>query len=135
MTDDRNRELYAGLHLLDRQLKDRHDHLCGKVDDLELGPLGDGGDLYVTGLYTGPGALLTRLGMPKIGAWVRRAITGDEVGSESDETLVPFAKVRDIGDHLTLGLDAEELATHDAERWTRDHVVAHIPGSDRDAAE
>ena len=129
-----DRVLYAGLQLLDRQLKDRRGRLCGKVDDLELGA-GDDGSLYVTGLYTGPGALLTRLGMPKLGAWVRRAVTGGHEGAESDETLVPISKLSEIGDHLTLDLDATELATHDAERWTRDHLIGHIPGSDRDASD
>ena len=38
MTD--GRVLHAALHLLDRQMRDRHGTLCGKVDDLELSLVG-----------------------------------------------------------------------------------------------
>ena len=54
--------LYAGLELLDRQLRDRDGRLCGNVDDLEIERSPDTGELYVTAFVAGPGALLQRTG-------------------------------------------------------------------------
>jgi hypothetical protein len=56
--DDR---LDALLSLMDRQIADRDGRLVGKVDDLELTEQEDG-DLNVTGILTGPAALVARLG-------------------------------------------------------------------------
>jgi sporulation protein YlmC with PRC-barrel domain len=50
----------GALHLLDRQLIDADGKLLGKVDDVELTERA--GALLVTGLQTGPAALLNRLG-------------------------------------------------------------------------
>ncbi|MGY2702322.1 hypothetical protein [Nocardioides sp. HB32] len=57
------------LHLLDRQLIDSQGRLFGKVDDVELTPtyvLDDGDEnadrLAITGILTGPAALLDRFG-------------------------------------------------------------------------
>lgn len=54
------RTLDGALHLLDRQLVDCEGMLLGKVDDVELTRVGD--DLAITGVLTGPAALLSRLG-------------------------------------------------------------------------
>lgn len=48
------------LHLLDRQLLDCNGEFLGKVDDVELTE--DAGTLVVTGVLTGPAALLDRFG-------------------------------------------------------------------------
>lgn len=119
------RVLYAGLRLLDRQLVDRHGTLCGKVDDLEIEQDEASASLYVSAILTGPGALLQRVGRRRLGGWLRRF--AGEAGR------VPFSRVSDIGDHVTLALDAHEVATHNGERWVCDHVLAHIPGSGHDA--
>jgi hypothetical protein len=50
----------GALHLLDRQVIDADGRLCGKVDDVELTQTPDA--LQVTGLLSGPPALLERLG-------------------------------------------------------------------------
>lgn len=58
------------LHLLDRQLIDRDGELLGKVDDVELTPLyllaggqhGADDRLAITGVLTGPAAILDRFG-------------------------------------------------------------------------
>lgn len=52
--------LDGALHLLDRQLVDSEDRLLGKADDVELTERD--GALVLTGLLTGPAALLGRLG-------------------------------------------------------------------------
>lgn len=50
----------GAFHLLDRQLIDSQGELLGKVDDVELTPID--GSLTITGLLTGPAALLDRFG-------------------------------------------------------------------------
>ena len=84
------RVLYAGLELLDRQLRDRHGRLCGKVDDLELERSPETGELYVTAIVAGPGALLQRMGRRRLGGWIERAnrLVNDP---EQDRNLIPLA--------------------------------------------
>ena len=54
-------DLDATLHLLDRQIVDSEGAMVGKVDDVELTE-DHHGALRVTGLLTGPAALVPRLG-------------------------------------------------------------------------
>jgi hypothetical protein len=125
---DTGRVLHAGLQLLDRQLVDRNTWLCGKVDDLELESLPDSGGLYVSAVLTGPGALLTRTGHTRLGSWLREHL-GRPDRDRGDTGRIPFSRVADIGDHVTLSLDADEVATAGGERWAREHIIEHIPGS------
>ena len=53
---------------------------------------------------------------------------GAEEGAGADRLLL-------VNLGVDLALDADDLATFAVERWTRDHVVAHIPGSRHDASE
>jgi hypothetical protein len=126
------RVMHASLELLDRQLRDRSGVLCGKVDDLELTRF-DTGTLYVTAIITGPGALLRRLGRRRIGAWLERAAALFGAVDRDDAGRVPMAHVSSLGPTVDLALDASEVATHAVERWARDHVISHIPGSRHDA--
>jgi hypothetical protein len=128
------RILHAALHLLDRQLRDRDQELCGKVDDLEL-ERAEGGDWYVSAVMAGPGHLLYRIGRRTAGAWLSKLTTHIERSSLEDPGRVPYERVSSIGVTVDLALDADDLATFAAERWTRDHIVGHIPGSRHDAAE
>lgn len=114
------RHLWAGLDLLDRQLLDRDGRMCGNVDDLSLGPPDDEGRVFVTGIHTGPGALLLRMKRRTLGRWLRDAYAAEPI---------PIARVADIGTHVTLSLDASEVPTFGGERWVRDHVITHIPGA------
>ena len=127
------RVLHAGLQVLDRQLVDRTGRLCGKVDDLELTEPDEQGRLYVAAVLSGPGALLARTGHVRLGTWLRRVTAFALPGDRDDPVRVPFNRVADIGNHITLSLDAEEVATFAGERWMRDHVIGHIPGSRHDA--
>jgi hypothetical protein len=125
------RVLWAGLHILDRQLIDRDGNMCGNADDLEIAPLKKSGPWYVTAIHSGPGALATRLGHTRFGGWVER------VHAYTDEDVlrpIPFDKVTDIGSAVKLAADAGELPASATQRWVRDHVIAHIPGA-RHAAE
>jgi sporulation protein YlmC with PRC-barrel domain len=129
---DQGRVLHAGLQLLDRQLVDRNGGLCGKADDLELEPSEDGSAWHVTAIITGPGALLTRTNHRRLGGWLRRFVREHVPGRDQDPGRIPFRDVREIGDEIVLSVDGEELATSGGERWVRDHVIGHIPGSGHD---
>ena len=121
------RVLFAVLHLLDRQLVDRRGRYAGKVDDLELTPDEDG-TLFVSAVISGPGALSRRLGARRLGAWLERALAclGDP---PANDPHIPFTRISDVGDHVTVAAEHHELATFAAGRWVRDHVIHHIPGS------
>jgi hypothetical protein len=107
-------ELDAALHLLDRQLVDVDGEPVGKVDDLELTEQADGPP-FVSAILSGPGALGPRLG--RWGRWLGRT------------HRLPLALVNKIGTCVELVASADDLATRDAERWTSEHVIGHIPGS------
>jgi hypothetical protein len=129
------RVLHAGLQLLDRQLVDRSGRLCGKVDDLELTEPDEGGNIYVAALLCGPGALLTRTKHRDLGQWLRRLVQTEFPSTRDDPVRVPLSLVADVGNHVTLAMDSDQVATFAAERWTREHIIGHIPGSGRDAGE
>lgn len=122
------RTSWAGLHLLDRQLIDRDGRMAGCVDDLELESSDDTGQLYVTAIISGPGALAQRMGRRRFGTWMRwvHAIvsTGD-----GDPSRIPFNLVSDIGSHITIAADHGDVGSGSAERWVRDHIIDRLPGS------
>jgi len=134
VTAARGRVLHAALHLLDRQLRARDGTLCGKVDDLEL-TRDETGTVVVTAVLSGPGHLLYRMGRRTAGRWLSRLTTHIERSSLDDPGRIPYDRISWIGTTVDLAVDADDVATFAAERWVRDHVVAHIPGSRHDADE
>ena len=117
----------AQLNLLDRQIIDSDQMLVAKVDDVELGTESDG-RLLVTGLLTGPGALGPRIGgvvgSLSVAIWSRLA------GREADAPKrIDYGLVDEIGTALTLVVPRHVVAVDGFEAWTRDHVIAAIPGS------
>ncbi len=126
------RVLHAALHLLDRQLRDRNRQLCGKVDDLEL-EQDAGGTWYVAAIRTGPGNLLYRMGRRTAGTWLSKLTTHIERSTLDDPGRIPYDRISDIAVTVDLAVDADDLATFAGERWTRDHIIGHIPGSRHDA--
>jgi hypothetical protein len=130
MGDGAGRRVWAGLQLLDRQLLAHEGRMAGCVDDLELTPSEDGNDLYVTAILAGPGTLSYRLGHRRFGMWLRHthaAVSNRDDGL--DPARIPFNVVGEIGSHVTIGLDENEVGIASAEKWVRDHIVSHIPGS------
>jgi sporulation protein YlmC with PRC-barrel domain len=123
------RVLYAGLDLLDRQLRDRDGRLCGKVDDLELTKQEGSSDLLVTAVLTGPGTLAYRLGRHRLGRWLERTAQAVRATDGAGSTRIPMELVHQIGSTLDVAVDAGDLANDGSERWVRDHVIGHIPGS------
>ena len=119
------RVLLAGLHLLDRQLIDRDGRLAGKVDDLELTVDDRTGEVRVTAILVGQGTLLHRLGSHHLAAWLEKR----QRQVHPERRRIPFDRVSEIGAAIHIGMRHEELASFETERWIRDHVTSHIPGS------
>jgi sporulation protein YlmC with PRC-barrel domain len=129
------RELFAALHLLDRQLVDRDGRLCGNVDDLELTESVEG-NVYVTAILSGPGALWYRLGRKRLGRWLRTHTAMAMPPEHGDDPVrIPMRRVTGIGSAVTLAAHRYELANNAAEIWVRDHIIGHIPGSRHSADE
>ena len=132
--DDRGRRLLLGLQLLDRQIVDREGRLAGKVDDVELTTPDEGGPPIVTAVVSGRGALAQRLGgrLGRLAGVLSRRLDPEQ----GDPGRIPLRDVSDIGNHVTVARDADELTVYTAERAVRDGIVGRIPGaSDRDVAE
>jgi hypothetical protein len=127
------REVYAALHLLDRQLIDRDGRLCGNVDDLELIETPEG-QSYVSAIISGPGALWCRLGRRRLGTWLRTRLAGS-FGDSPDPDRLPIARVSDIGSAVRISAEQGDLGSAAVETWVRDHIISHIPGSRHDADE
>jgi hypothetical protein len=125
--------LHATLDLLDRQLRDRQRALCGNVDDLEL-TFTDDGDLYVTALLSGGGALAYRMGRRRLGTWLHRASERLH-DDDHDRSRIPMAAVTNIGPSIDIAADAGDLANHDLERWVGTHIIDNIPGGSHRAAQ
>lgn len=123
------RELLLALQLLDRQIVDRHGRPAGKVDDVELTLPEHGGPPVVTAILTGRGALADRLGgrLGRFAAAVSRRLV---VGEQDRPGRVPVSQVADIGNHVTVALDAEELPTYPVEEAVRHGIIEHVPGSE-----
>ena len=123
------RTILAGLHLLDRQLVDRHERLAGKVDDVELTRDEATGQLVVTALLSGRGALWRRLGATRLAAWLQRLDTGRDGDPDLVRGRIPMRRVAELGPVIRLGADAGELTTYAGERLVRRHVIGRVPGS------
>jgi len=121
------RPLHATLDLLDRQLRDRNGVLCGNVDDLELTRDDETGQIYVTAILAGSGALAYRLGGRRLGRWLHEADRRLHEGRRN-HGRIPMELTTSIGPAIDLAIDAHDQSTHDLERWTRVHVIDHIPG-------
>jgi hypothetical protein len=91
--------LRLGLRVLDRQLLDRDDVLCGKVDDVLLRKTGR--DLRVADILTGRGAWPSRL--PR---WSRR-MAGGLVGRSV--TRIGWEHVREVNSAVRLTLTTAEI--------------------------
>ena len=123
------RTIDAGLRLLDRQVVDVDGMLAGKVDDLELTMPAEGAP-YVTAILAGPGSLSRRIGGrlgAKIEALHRRLHPNESPGPAS----VSWGVVHEVGSSIRLSVGKGSLTVDIVERWTREHVIDRIPGSDR----
>jgi sporulation protein YlmC with PRC-barrel domain len=122
------RQLWAGLDLLDHQIVDPDGRMAGKVDDLELDVPDDGGPPVVTTILSGLGALAGQLGgdAGRGLARIEARLTGADEGTTGQ---VSFRLVTRVDEHIEVAVSREELPSNRAERWARDVVVSHVPGS------
>jgi hypothetical protein len=132
MTEPAARTVWAALGLLDRQLRDRHGVLCGKVDDVELRYSDDHTVLYATAMLAGPGRLARRMGWRRLGDWLV-AFIASTTKDKADTSRIPFSAVQKLGPVIDLAADAAELAPSSTGRWVNDHIIAHIPGNEHAA--
>ena len=128
MEQSRGRRLYAALHLLDRQILDADSMLAGKVDDLEFERPRDGSDPYVATILSGVGALGPRLG-GRLGGWLSGIHRRLRPEPEPGPARISFGVVKKVNNHVELTLRREELENNELEAWTRDNLIAHIPGA------
>jgi len=94
-----------GLEVLDRQLVDADDELCGKVDDLELEAAADG--MRVSAILFGPAAWPDRL-PPALAGLARRLLHGQV-------TRIEWKDVEELSSAVRLKLRARELEERRAE--------------------
>ncbi|MEU4540339.1 hypothetical protein AB0G15_36420 [Streptosporangium sp. NPDC023825] len=119
------RRIHAQLHLLDRQVVGEGDgRLLCKVDDLELGHDPEGRPHLAAILY-GPLAL-----GPRIGGVIGRLMVAATRLLRPEEhpapRRVPMVLVTEIGSAVTVAGRQAEPAL---ERWTRENLIAKLPGS------
>lgn len=123
------------LRLLDHQLVGSDDELLGNVDDLVLEPRG--GDLWVTGLLSGPPALARRQG-GRGEVWVDAVWRRLHPLEHPQLVGVPLASVTRLGSDIRLDAPASALLGRNLglERWVREKVVSRLPwatgGGDED---
>ena len=126
------RVLHATLDLLDRQLRDRNGKLCGNVDDLEI-TRDESGQMFVTSILCGPGILAYRMGRRRLGRWLeeanRRVHDTPSHHERGERTRIPIELAGEIGPTIEVAVDVDDLASHDMERWTLQHIIGHIPGN------
>lgn len=98
----------AALHLLDRQIVDVDGLAIAKVDDVELTP--DGDELVVTGLLSGPAALIPRLG-GRAGGWLLRHYGAVKVAKAhpTDPDVVDIAQVARVTSQIELAVPRRGL--------------------------
>lgn len=126
------REIDAALSLLDRQIIDKDGYMAGNVDDLELTVPDSGGPPYVSAILAGPGALGNRVG-GRLGKWLESVQERLHDENHPGPARISFGVVKRISDHVELAVEREGLEVNLLEEWTRDHVIAKIPGADRAA--
>ena len=122
------RTIDAGLRLLDRQLVDVEGRFAGKVDDLEF-TWPDEGAPYVSAILSGPGSLASRVG-GWLGAWIESAHHRLHPSETPGPASISWGVVHEVGSAILLSAPKSALDVERFEEWTRDHVIAKIPGSD-----
>jgi hypothetical protein len=130
MTDHLARSIQLQLQLVDHQMVDRDGWLCGNIDDLELEIPDDGSTPYVSAILSGPAALAPRL-QGRLGGWVSRLHRRLHPATDPGPIRIPWSRVADVGSHVRLSDQREELYTNSTEAWLAEHFIGRIPGGRR----
>jgi hypothetical protein len=124
------RNLWAALHLLDRQLADRDGISAGRVDDLLFREPDDDEDLPVlTHLLTGMAALAERFGSGGVAAQFELLRRVEDPTPSPGPAAIDMADVREIGPAIHLGLSRDQVPNGAVDRWLARTILVHIPGS------
>jgi hypothetical protein len=126
----RGRRYDAALHLLDRQILDPDGRFVAKVDDVELTEREDG-QLVVSAILTGPGALGPRLG-GRLGHWVVAIWARLRSDSDPSPGRINTSDVTDLDDAVHIAVRARDLRINGLETWLDDHVITRLPGATHD---
>ncbi|HEY8217984.1 MAG TPA: hypothetical protein VIH82_12680 [Acidimicrobiia bacterium] len=129
MSVDVGRTVWAGLHLMDRQIVDCDGFLAGKVDDLEL-EVPDGHDALpvVVAILSGPGALAGQIG-GRLGRFIASVQQRLHPESDPGPATIPFGVVKRVEEHVEVSVPRHALQSNRAEEWARDVVIDKIPGA------
>jgi hypothetical protein len=123
------RALWAGLHLLDRQVVDRDEVPSAKVDDLDFALADEPGGLPVlTDILCGQAALAGRV-WPRLARGLELLRRTVDPVAEPGPARVPWSAVASVATHLTLHVRRQDLPVSVAERWLAREVVGRIPGA------
>jgi hypothetical protein len=115
-----------GREVLDKQLVDRNGLPCGKVDGLVLVVDGEGPPRLAF-IECGAVTLARRIGRraERATLWLARRF-----GPRRGEVFrVPWSAVLVVDIEVKIDISAESSEATAGEAWTRDHVIAHIPGA------
>jgi hypothetical protein len=112
--------------VLDKQIRDVKGAHAGRADGIVLELRADAPP-RVAYVEVGPITLLRRFSR-RLARWYARidAKFGDGRGVSY---RIPWSRIRHAGVTLELDFDARHTPIFAVERWLRDHVIDHIPGS------
>jgi hypothetical protein len=123
------RELWAALHLLDRQIVDAEGISTAKVDDLEFSTSDDPGGLPVlSGLLCGAAALAGRFS-PSLAREVERLRRVFVPVDAPGPARIDMTLVKRIGSDIELTARRQDLEVTRLDRWLARNVLSHLPGS------
>jgi hypothetical protein len=117
----RAHELDLVRQVLDRQILDRDEVPCGKVDDLEFTTRQDG-TLEIAAILVGPGAYLPRLAA--LFHWAGEKILGKRI------VRIPWDQVEDIPGAVKLKVTAQSLHLQESQ-YKAHRIIEKIPWSSR----
>lgn len=117
----------AVAHLLDHQVVDRDGKLVCKVDDLELTE-GLAGELSVSAILVGPGALGPRLG-GRLGEWVVAGWRRLRMDRHAEPGRIDWSAVTDVTSSVKVARTRAELNVEGFETWVDERIIKRIPGS------
>jgi hypothetical protein len=112
--------------LLDKQLVDREGEPLGRVDGIVMAYTADAPP-RITHFELGARPLAQRLPHPFQGALAslarRLSLRGDQ------PYRIDVGRIIHLGRTIRIDIDVTRSAARETERWIRDHIIAHIPGS------
>ena len=113
--------------VLDKLLVDRDGIPLGRVDGIVVVMASDHSQPRVAQIESGLATLARRLGVRFAGTahWIVR-----KIGLRWRRPVrIRWSQIEALGKELKLDVSAEQSPLLARERWLRDHVIRHIPGS------